>query len=236
MIRSFLSKNVLFGVAIAAPVLAFLTFIYSFLAVTSPVGQGVLVVEAWISPRALAESLKLFHAGRYSRIVVVGGPLPGTVSQSASPATWDEVAAKTLKGLGLDPNQLVQISVPPVAEGHRTLASAIAVKDWLRRCDNCLSVDVLTAGVHARKSWTVFRYVLGDHYRVGIIAGPEEAYDRRFWFFSTTAIWYVIRDLAGYIYSKVWIPLSAQSLDTIARSSELIPEGNLAEFGKLPPV
>lgn len=227
-------KWALFGVllGISVIVLPVLRSIHNFLAVNSPVGQGVLVVEAWIPARTLAESLDTFNSGHYSHVIVVGGPIQRNGSEPYPPKTYDEVAAKQLEKLGLDPKRLVRITVPPVEEGYRTLASAAAVRRWLGCSQSPPYVDVFTAGVHARKSWAVFRYALGDCYRVGIIAGNEYVYDRRFWFFSTTGIWYVARDLAGYVYSKFWIPLNTQRLATFTRPQDLAPGRHLPDFGK----
>jgi hypothetical protein len=222
---SFRSKWVRFGAFLAMSVvlLPALIFIHKFLAVSSPVGQGILVVEAWIPPRTLAESLRTFNSGRYSYVIVVGGPIQGNGRTSHPAKTYDEVAAKELANLGLDPNRLVRITVPPVEEGYRTLASAAAVKRWLGDSDSPAFVDVFTAGVHARKSWAVFRYALGQHYRVGIISGNEYIYNPRLWFFSSTGIWYVIRDFAGFVYSKFWIPFNTQDLVRVPKSADLAP-------------
>jgi hypothetical protein len=218
----FSSKWALLGVVLAlgAVLLPVLRSIHNFLAVSSPVGRGTLVVEGWIPAGDLAESLRLFNSGHYRYIIVVGGAIPGTGSKLTPPITWVDVAANKLEELGLDPTRLVRISVPPVDMGHRTFASAIAVRRWLSRSDGSLSVDVFTAGVHARKSWTAFRYALGDRYRVGIIAGTEYVYNPRFWFLSRTGIWYVVRDLAGYMYSKFWIRFNTQDLVSLQTSPD----------------
>jgi len=196
--------------------------IHKFLAVSSPVGQGVLVVEAWIPARTLAESLKAFDSGRYSCVIVVGGPIAGNGRGFHPVQTYDQVAARELENLGLDPNRLVRITVPQVEEGYRTLASAAAVKRWLADSDSPRFVDVFTAGVHARKSWAVFRYALAG-YRVGIISGNEYIYNPTFWFFSTTGIWYVVRNFAGFLYSKFWIPFNAQDLARLSTSQDVVP-------------
>ena len=181
--------------------------IHNFLAVTNPVGQGILVVEGWINAQALAESANAFDSGQYSYFVVVGGPIQGMDSNSNHSATYADRAAERLEKLGFDTKKLVKISVPAVSVGRRTFASATAVERWISRSEIAVCcVDVVTVGVHARKSWILFRHALGDRYRIGIIAGPEVTYDRRLWFLSTQGIWTVVRNLTGYVYSKVWIP------------------------------
>jgi hypothetical protein len=180
--------------------------IHDFLAVNNPVGEGTLVVEGWIPAQTLTESVNVFNSGRYSYLVVVGGPIQGSSSESNAPTTYEDLAAKRLEKLGFDTKKLVKISAPAVSPGCRTLASATAVKRWLGTSGTSVCcIDVFTVAVHARKSWVLFRHALGDHYRVGIIAGSKVSYDRRFWLFSTRGIWLVVRNLAGYVYSKFWI-------------------------------
>ena len=202
--RSSSSKWVLFGI-ISAVLIFVVMFIHDFLAVNNPVGEGILVVEAWIPAQTLAESANVFNSRHYNDLVVVGGPIQGMGSNSNHPTTYDDLAAKRLQKLGFDTKKLVKISVPGVSAG-RTLASATAVKRWLSSSGiSVCCVEVFTKGVHARKSWILFRRALGDGYRVGIIAGSDESYDRRFWFFSTRGIRIVVRNLAGYMYSTLWI-------------------------------
>jgi hypothetical protein len=209
--RRFLpSRSLFFAVAVGITVglLFTLIFIYDFLAINNPVGEGILVVEAWIPARALAESAKVFNSGRYSYLVVVGGPIQGSGSESNS-NTYDDLAAERLEKLGFDDKKLVKIAAPGASIGH-TLASATAVKRWLVNSGNTVCcLDVFTAGVHARKSWIVFRYALGDRYRVGIISGTEVSYDPRIWFFSRKGVQKVVRNLAGYAYYKIYIAINS---------------------------
>jgi hypothetical protein len=183
----------------------FLISIHGFLAVSNPVGEGILVVEAWIPAKTLEESAIVFNSGRYRYLVIIGGPMQGSASKSNGPTTWADLAASRLEKLGFDTKKVVQINVPAVSSG-RTLAGATAVKRWLSssRISVCC-VDVFTVGAHARKSWILSRYALGDGYRVGIIAGSPDSYDPRFWLASRRGIWVVVRNLAGYMYSKFWI-------------------------------
>lgn len=207
--RSLASKRVLLGVTagMGVALLFFVTMIHGFLAVSNPVGEGVLVVEAWIPSRTLAESVTLFNSGRYRYFVVVGGPLQGSGGKSCDPATYADLAATKLEELGFDSKRVVKISTPAESSVFgRTLASATAVERWLGSSGTSVCcVDVFTAGVHARKSWILFRYALGDGHRVGIIAGSPTSYDPRFWLVSRRGVWLVIRNLAGCVYSKLWI-------------------------------
>lgn len=184
--------------------------IYDFLAVNRPVGEGILVVEAWIPAQTLAESPIVFNSGHYRYLVVVGGPLQGSGSESDDAMTYEGQAAERLQKLGFDTQKLVKISVPAVSAG-RTLARVAAVKRWLGNSGTSVCcVDVFTVGVHARKTWLLFQHALGDQYRVGIIAGTPVSYNRR-WFFSTKGIRIVVRNLASYVYSKFLIVLNGNA-------------------------
>jgi hypothetical protein len=183
----------------------FLLSVHGFLAVSNPVGEGILVVEAWIPAKTLEESATVFNSGRYRYLLLVGDPMQGSGSKSNDPTTRADLAASRLQKLGFDTEKLVQISVPAVSSG-RTLARATAVKRWLGSSKvSACCVDVFTVGAHARKSWILAQYALGDGYRVGIIAGSPDSYDPRFWLTSRRGIWVVARNLAGYVYSKFWI-------------------------------
>jgi hypothetical protein len=189
---------------ICALLIFFATSICGFLAVNHPLGEGILVVEGWIPAKTLAESVHVFNSGGYQSLVVVGGPIQGAGSVSGHPRTYADLAASRLEQLGFDTKKLIKINVRPVSS-ERTLSGAEDVKSWLERSgtDVCC-VDIFTTGVHARKSWILSRYALGDSYRVGIIAGPEARFDPKYWFVSWIGTWTVVRDLAGYVYYKFW--------------------------------
>jgi len=202
-----LSKRPLLWVTagICALLIFFVTSIYGFLAINHPLGEGILVVEGWIPAKTLAESVHVFNSGRYQRLVVVGGPIQGAGSVSGHPTTYADLSASRLEQLGFDPKKLIKIDVPAVSSEH-TLTGAAGVRRWLERSGTKVCcVDILTAGAHARKSWILSRYALGSSYRVGIIAGPESAFDPNYWFISRRGTWSVVRNLAGYVYYRFWI-------------------------------
>lgn len=183
----------------------FLTSVYGFLAVNYPLGEGILVVEGWIPAKTLAESVHIFNSGDYQYLVVLGGQIQGTGGAPPHPTTYADLAAARLEQLGLDPKKLIKINIPPVSS-ERTLTGAVEVKHWLERSGTkTCCVDIFTVGVHARKSWILSRYALGDTYRVGIIAGPEADFDPKYWLVSGTGNLLVVRNLAGYAYYKFWI-------------------------------
>ena len=162
------------------------------------------MVEAWIPAQTLAESANVFNSGHYRYLVVVGGLIRQS-GQSDNTRTDANLAASRLEKLGFDTKKLITITVPDESLG-RTFGRATAVKRWLVSSGTSVCcVDVFTVGVHARKSQILFQHALGENYRVGIIAGTEVRYNPRLWLVSGRGTWNVVRNLAGYVYSKVWI-------------------------------
>lgn len=216
---------------VCALLIFFVTSIYEFLAVNHPLGKGILVVEGWIPEKTLAESLHVFNSGDYQYLVVVGGRIQGTGSVSGHPTTYADLAASRLEQLGFDTKKLIKINVPGVSS-ERTLTGAAEVKRWLDHSGaKVCCVDVFTVGVHARKSWILSRYALGDSYRVGIIAGSEASFDPKSWLVSSRGTWIVVRNLAGYLYYKFWILFDGRASPN--PSSSIIPAPTGAQWYSL---
>lgn len=196
--------------------------LYDFLAVSRPLGQDILVVEAWIPKEALAQVPSVLRSGHYRYLAVVGYPEEASDKNSLA-----DVAATELEKLGCDVSTMVKIKVPfqstrrsyvipvgvPPSWGvafrfqltRRTYACALAVSEWLQSARiPAQGVDVFTASVHARKSWILFQHALGDKYRVGIIAAPVKSTNFRCWLLSRKGIWLVPLELIGCFYAK-WL-------------------------------
>lgn len=183
----------------------FLTIIHRFLAVSSPTGQGILVVEAWIPSQALPQAAQIFQNGSYRYLVVVGSQI-STCDHSPN---YADLAAENLAKLVPAKDKIVRIAMPYQPANH-TFATANGFKQWflISGAGTCC-IDVYTVGVHARKSWITFQSVLGNNYRVGVIAGPETTYNPKHWLVSRQGLWLVARNLAGYLYTRYEIAVHA---------------------------
>lgn len=177
--------------------------VHRFLAVNSPIGRGILVIEAWIPSQALCEAAKLFQSGSYHYVVVVGSQM----NSSENSPNYADLAAEHLEKLGLAKERIVRVALP-YESTKRTFASARALDRLLHNsgAPSCC-VDVYTIGAHARKSWIIFQSVLGKSYQVGVIVGPESSYNTQYWLLSGRGWWIVSRNLTGYLYSKCEIAL-----------------------------
>jgi hypothetical protein len=216
------TKLVLIGV-FAAALMITARLVYEFLAVSKPLGQDMLVVDAAVPTELLAQVPALFRSGRYRCLVVVGHR--EGESRGDSPA---DVAGTELEKLGCPASAVVKITVPfqstrrsyfiPVLVPpycwvfvriqltRRTFADALAFRDWLRSSGVAAGdIDVFTVSVHARKNWILFQHAVGGKHRVGIIAAPQKAFNSRNWLLSREGIWLVPRNLGGYLYAKCLI-------------------------------
>lgn len=200
-VRSFLRATSI-GVVL---VIVLLLLVNRFLAVNSPTGQGILVVEAWIPSQALPQAAQRFQSGSYRYLVVVGSQ----VSTCEHSPNYADMAANDLAKLVQAKDKIVKIAMPYQPSQH-TFATANGFKQWfLTSGAGTCCVDVYTVGVHARKSWITFRSVLGSNYQVGVIAGPETTYNAKYWLVSPRGLWIVARNLAGYVYTRYEIALKA---------------------------
>lgn len=192
------------GVAIvcAATLIIFtITHIHPFLAVTSPIKADVLVVEGWLPDYAIKNALTEFESGSYRKIITTGGPLP-TGYYLAEYKNFADLAAATLKALGLEKEKLVAVPAPDVIK-DRTYASAMAFRQWLSNSDlKIKSINLYTFDAHARRSWLLFKQVFASKIKVGVIAAQSQEYAPKNWWTSSEGVRQVIAETIAYIYAS----------------------------------
>lgn len=174
-------------VAFAAIVVALIANAPGYLAVTEPArgvngnGARVLIVEGWMDDRELDQAVALFRRGHYERIVTTGGPIE---SWTGLPLPWNNYAergARYLAAHGLADATIVAVPAPASAQ-DRTFLSAVVVREWAARERIRLdAVDLLSVGVHARRSRMMFRAAFGPGVEVGVIAAQPSLPDPQRW-------------------------------------------------------
>ncbi len=161
-----------------------ISYAHGFLAVSEREASAeVLVIEGWLPDYALAVAVKELETGEYSHVCVGGGPLDHG-NYLSSYRSYAELSAASLKALGVAADRVI---VAPAANTrlHRTYESARAVRRALEDSRaNVAAVNVLTLGVHARRSRLVFKKEFGD-IAVGVISVPREDYDPARWWASS---------------------------------------------------
>jgi hypothetical protein len=85
-------------------------------------------------------------------------------------------AQEELKNLGLKSGSVISISGDRT-QVNRTLSSAIAVKNWLDTTHvEVKGINILSYGMHARRSWLIYARVLGKDVETGVVSLPDKTY------------------------------------------------------------
>lgn len=190
-------------ICLSTLLLGTLANIHSFLAISSPIAADALVVEGWLADEGIEAANAEFSSRYYQSLITTGGPLPRGYYLS-SYKTFAELSAATLLAMGFNPNQLIAVPAD-YAVRDRTRASAIALKQWLAHSGSAIkSINVYTAGVHARRSWRLYQKVLEPTVKVGIIAADNLDYDSRRWWTSSEGIKMVFSETISYLYTSLF--------------------------------
>jgi len=176
--------------------------IHPFLAVTRPVTGGALVVEGWVTDGVLEEARTEFQRHHYEKLYVTGGPLEWGAPLSEY-KTYAQRGAAVLVKLGLSTNDVQAVPAPLVRQ-DRTYTSAVALKTWLRAHDlKPARLQLVSEGLHARRSWLLFEKAFGKEVTVGVISVPAEGYDPKLWWRSSLGVRGVISEALAYGYARV---------------------------------
>ena len=178
----------------------------AYLAVTEPArgangnGARVLIVEGWMDDRELDQAVAVFRSGRYERIVTTGGPIETWVGMPVPWKNYAERGARYLAAHGLADATIDAVAAPASAQ-DRTFLSAVVVRDWAARQRIRLdAVDLLSVGVHARRSRMMFRAAFGPAVEVGVIAAQPSFHDPLRWWKTSLGAKLVL----GESISLVW--------------------------------
>ena len=80
---------------------------------------------------------------------------------------------------------------------NRTLTSALAFRDWLKKTDiEVKGINIVTLGTHAERTLMIYNKILDKKYEIGIISLPDyrEKHSRSYKVLKT------IRESLGIIY------------------------------------
>ena len=201
----------------ALAIVSFLLLAYPLLNVNQPVGEGYLVAEGWMSKRQISDTVDLFRRGGYEAVLVTGGPIAdGSYLRDLYPdfETSAEIGANQFLLSGIE---RVDAVPRPDVRKDRTYSSALALRKWLTdRGDVGSTLDVVSSGPHARRSWLLFEAALGDVADVGVIALEPSGYDPRRWWTTSSGVRSMIGELLAYGYAKLlFYPNPERDLKTL---------------------
>ncbi len=182
--------------------------IYPFLAVTHRVDSKILVVEGWMDQFAFPLAATEFKTGGYTQAFTTGGPVPGSGGYTTDYQTEAHVGAGQLAAAGV-PANLVRMVPSRVWNRNRTYYSAVALRDWFQAQHlHVDSLNVLTEGAHARRTWMLFQEAFGPGIKVGIISVANPDYDPGHWWRYSDGVREVSSEALAYLYAKIffWPP------------------------------
>jgi hypothetical protein len=196
-------------VLVLVGIAGFVRFIHPFLALNAPVSAKVLVVEGWVPDSALEAAVREFHEHGYQRVYVTGIPIERGAPLSEY-KTYAALGAAVLENFGVPTNRVQAVASPDVRR-DRTYACALALRDWMNARDELpASLNLLTLGVHARRSRLLYEDVFGDKCRIGVIAAEDQSYDPQRWWTGSQGVRLVVGETVAYVYARVFFHLSAE--------------------------
>ena len=176
-------------------------YVYSFLAPVAPIEAGALVVEGWINDDGIEGAIAQYQQQDYQIFITVGTPL-GRGSYLSEYRDYARLAAATAIKLGFDESKIAIVPTPPI-ERDRTLASAIAVKQWLQENQpQITAINLYSKSVHSRRSWLLYQRACNPDLKVGIIAHTPLDYDAGSWWKSSEGVRETIGEAIAYVYAK----------------------------------
>ena len=75
------------------------------------------------------------------------------------------------------------------------------MKKWLLDSDlKVKSIDVLSLGPHARRSWVLFKKAFGNDIDIGVISVVNMSYDPKRWWKYSSGVRSIINEAIAYVY------------------------------------
>ncbi|MDZ7739333.1 MAG: carbohydrate-binding domain-containing protein [Bacteroidales bacterium] len=106
---------------------------------------------------------------QYNSVYDIGEP-GGRNRKINNSVSYAEIARNKLISMGVDSSAITAIPGERV-NIRRTLVSAIAVKDYLNENETGIkTINIVSLGVHSRRTWLTYKTIMGGDYKTGIIA------------------------------------------------------------------
>jgi hypothetical protein len=178
-------------------------FVHPFLAPIKPVGGDVLVVDKlnWFSDYDLKEVKNQFEKGRYKFLVTVGKKYEVGHPLAHYKSVADGTASR-LYAQGVLLEKIIPVSITIYPRKDRTYYKALEVKKRLNEEGfTRVSIDVVSFGVHARRSWLLFEKAFPS-VDVGVIAITPNSYDTSRWWLFSEGVRNVISESIAYLYAR----------------------------------
>ncbi len=145
------------------------------------------MVERWVNDDGVRGAIAEFKKGDYKVVITTGQPL----GRGYYLSRYKNLAYLTVAifiALGFDKNKLIPVPTPR-AKLNRTAASAVALREWLDNNERGIkTINLYSYDAHTRRSWLLFKRVLGPEVEVGSIAHSTLSYNPKRWFTSSEGV------------------------------------------------
>ncbi len=193
---------------IISSLMAFLGLIINrapyFLAIQAPIKADALLIEGWTGDTVIEAGVEEFLKGGYKYIITTGVKIYR--GSSLLPyKNYADSAKAIIIASGIEPDKVIAIPTP-VVNRDRTAASAIEVKERLLKKDlEIKSLNIYSFDVHTRRSYLIYKKVLGKDFALGAISYLNTDYDPRRWWASSMGFRYITGESLAYIYARfIW--------------------------------
>lgn len=194
-------KSCLLGLVLATAILVgVISSLPAFLGPHRPIKAEVLAVEGWVSDWTFEKVVRLAKENHYALVAVTGEPIEKGMNISAY-GNYAMLGAERLRALGFTGTNLVAVPSPKT-DKDRTYQCGAGLARFLRANTNYRTVNLISAGVHARRSWLLFRLACAPDIQVGVIEDEDPTFDKSRWWKTSHGVRSVIDESIGYIYAK----------------------------------
>ncbi len=178
--------------------------VFRFLAGGRPLSEAdVVVVEGWLSDEDLEAALGSPALAGATPIVTTGGPIESgrmlTPYEDYANFTRDRLMAMGIAG--------DRVTSVPAARTRRdrTYASARALRQYLEQKGIATGrLNLVTRGVHARRSALLYREALGPSFQLGVWVLPDE-FDAGDWWHSSQGFRAVMYEMFAWCYARIFL-------------------------------
>jgi hypothetical protein len=167
-----------------------------------------MVVEGYVPDYAYPVIIETFHREKYDLIITTGTTYDQGFYISGI-ETAAELIALSLIELGFDSTKIRMVPVPPGTHVNRTYNSAVVTFRYLQQFHpETKAINIVSLGVHARRSIYLFKEVYEPTIEVGNIVIPHVAVNRLDWFKTSRGFRSVIDETIAYFYVRLffWPP------------------------------
>src|SRR5262249_14838687 len=132
-----------------------------------------------------------------------GGPIPAGFEKLGRDS-FAELARDFLVRRGLAEDAVTAVPTPASAQ-DRSFLSAVMLREWgARKGARWEALDLLSSGVHSRRSRMLYRIAFGPDVRIGILAARSGAYNPAAWWRTSVGAKTVLSETISLVWTKLF--------------------------------